>query len=158
MSNSAPESTPESLPVPSARIPEEIQLDDRTFDLLMYGNEQILRGADNGTLVAFAALAFQQIRGKGEPHQSLGCGILLFSVLMCAVVHFSIGSVYVGRVKKVIRGGNESWRHSLVRRVSHGVAWTAAAFQVLSLAVGVPLVMLEKAPPWLMDLVPQYFK
>jgi hypothetical protein len=53
--------SPTPIPTP------ESQHDSWGYDLFLYGNEQILRGSDNGTLVAFAAIAFQQIRGKSEP-------------------------------------------------------------------------------------------
>jgi hypothetical protein len=58
-------------------------MESSATDLLVYGTDEILKGTDMGTLAAFAALAFQQIRGKVEPHHGLGCSILLVSVV-CA--------------------------------------------------------------------------
>ena len=54
------------------------------YDLLLYGNEHIIRGSDTGTLVALGGIAVQALRGKGLPHQQFGCGVLLASVLFCA--------------------------------------------------------------------------
>lgn len=123
------------------------------YELLMYGNEQMIQGADNGTLVAFAALAFQQIRGKGEPHQDLACGILLFAVLMCALVHFAIGNAYVGRARKILRGGKEVRRQSIVRHFYMLVAWVAAIVQFFCIVIGVLMILPEKPPHWLKVLV-----
>jgi hypothetical protein len=127
------------------------------YDLLLYGNEQILRGSDNGTLVAFAALAFQQIRGKGEPHQDIGCGFLLFSVLMCALIHLAIGNVYVGRARKIIRRQAETQRHRLVSSLSLGVAWVAAIIQFLCIIIGIILVLADPPPQFLQDYVLAFF-
>ena len=90
------------MPSPIEEAPP--QPDEWGYDLLMYGHEQILRGSDNGVLVAFAALAFQQIRGgEPQPHYNVGFALLLFSVLMCAVIHFAMGNVYVGRARRMLR-------------------------------------------------------
>ncbi len=73
-------------PAPPAPEPRHDEMTDDTMvlEMLLYGTQEVVRGSDTGTLGAFAALAFQQIRGKSEPHHQLGCGFLLFSVLMCA--------------------------------------------------------------------------
>lgn len=134
---------------PSAESPT----DSWGFELLMYGNEQMIQGSDNGTLVAFAALAFQQIRGKGEPHHDIACGILLFAVLMCALVHFAIGNAYVSRAKRILRGGRELRRQSVARRFYATVAWVAAIVQFICVVAGVLLILPEKPPTWLKDLV-----
>jgi hypothetical protein len=125
----------------------ESAAESRAFELLLYGNEQIIAGSDNGTLVAFAALAFQQIRGKGEFHQDIGCGLLLFSVLMCALVHLGIGNAYVGRARKLIRGGHDRFRHMVLRRSSLILAFTAATVQFLSILIGCYLILVSKPPP-----------
>jgi hypothetical protein len=108
---------------------------ERAYNLLLYGNEQMIQGSDNVTLVAFAALAYQQIRGKGEPHHNLGCGLLLFSVLMCALVHFSLGNAYVSQARRMIRGGNETTTKAIRRRF------------FLALALIAALVLLPDTPP-----------
>jgi hypothetical protein len=115
-------------------------------DLLVYGTDEILKGTDTATLVAFAALAYQQIKGKGEPHQDFGCVLLLLSVLACAVVHISIGNAYVGRARMILRRTHGNRRQALVRMASYGVAWLAATIQFLTLIAGLILILLEKPP------------
>jgi hypothetical protein len=86
------------------------------YELLLYGHEQVLRGSDNGVLVAFAALAFQQIRGgDSQPHYNIGFGFLILSVLLCGVVHFAMGNVHIGRGRRLIHGHHEKVRHRLTR-------------------------------------------
>lgn len=119
------------------------------YELLLYGNEQILRGSDNGTLVAFVAIAFQQIRGRGEFHNDVGCGLLLFSVLMCAVVHFSIGYAYVGRAAKMLEHRREGRRDVWIRRRFIHLAWFATLIQFVLVFMGSALILYEKAPPWM---------
>jgi ABC-type Fe3+ transport system permease subunit len=138
-----------SIRITSApRTPDpEPEPDPAWSELLAYGTEEILKGTDTGTLVAFAALAFQQIRGKGEPHHGLGCSLLLFSVLMCALVHLAIGNDYVGRAKMMLRRKNEVRpRHQLIRRAWYGIAWMAAIVQIFTLVTGLGLILLEKPP------------
>jgi len=112
----------------------------------MYGMEHLVRGSDTGTLVAFAALAFQQIRGKIEPHQSLGCALLLLSVLLCAVVHFAIGNAYVGRAKLIFKRTVETRRHRVVRWFSYLIAWIASVVQFVCIVAGTVLILLETPP------------
>jgi hypothetical protein len=119
------------------------------YDLLLYGNEQIIRGSDTGTLVALGAIAFQQIRGKGQPHQHVGCGLLLFSVVLCAIVHFAVGSASVGRARSIIRSAKETRGARLFRRTNQLVAWTSAAIQFLFILVGATLVLKETPPAFL---------
>ena len=150
-----PEATPPSPPDPQDEPPA--QPEAFGFDMLMYGNEQILQGSDTGTLVAFAALAFQQIRGKGEPHQNLGCGILLLSVMLCAIVHFSMGNAYIGRAKSLIRRKAESRRARLLRRTSSAFAWFAATAQFLFIIAGTALILVEKPPAFVQKYVMPWF-
>jgi hypothetical protein len=119
------------------------------YDLLLYANEQLLRGSDNVTLVAFAALAFQQIRGKGELHHDIACGILLFSVLLCAIVHFAIGNAYLGRARRMIQGQRESRRQHMLNQASFGVVWMAAGFQFFCVVIGTLLMFPQKPPEFL---------
>lgn len=127
------------------------------YELLLYGNEQILRGSDNGTLVAFVAIAFQQIRGRGEFHNDVGCGILLLSVLLCAIVHFAIGYAYVGRAGRMLnrahRGGRDVW----VRRGFVHLAWFATLLQFVCVILGSILILIQTAPPWLDEWLNQIF-
>jgi hypothetical protein len=139
---------------PAESSASDIEPENSGTELLVYGTDEILKGTDMGTLVAFAALAFQQIRGKGEPHHGLGCILLLFSVLMCAIVHLAIGNAYVGRAKMILKRRQVKRRHHLVRQASYGIAWLAATGQFLSLVIGMVLIMLEKTPPLLL----KYFK
>src|SRR5215468_889645 len=91
------------------RVNEQAPAEDpgRAHDLLMLGSDHVLRGSDTGVLVAFAAIAFAEIRGDKKPHCNLGLAVLLVSVLMCAVVHFAIGNAYIGRAKRMLAGGTE---------------------------------------------------
>ena len=117
------------------------------YDLLLYGHEQMLRGSDNGVLVAFAALAFQQIRGgESQPHYNLGFGVLLFSVLMCAVVHFAMGNAYISRARRTILRRKETWRQSALRGLSTTVAWAAGMVQLACIVVGLLLVLTPEPP------------
>ncbi len=152
MSEATPPAEPPK-PSPGEALPPE----GVGFDLLMYGNEQILQGSDTGTLVAFAALAYQQIRGKGEPHHSLGCGILLLSVLLCAIVHFSVGQAYIGRARSLLRQKAESRRSRLLRRTSYGFAWFAASTQFLFVIAGTLLIITEKPPAFVQKYVMPWF-
>jgi hypothetical protein len=136
----------------------EAEADNSWLDLLMYGMEHVVRGSDTGTLVAFAALAFQQIRGKADPHHSLGCGILLISVLMCAVVHLAIGNAYVERAKEIFRRSMNTRRHRLIRWVSYSVAWIASILQFVFVLAGTLLILFEKAPPFVVKHVLPYFQ
>jgi hypothetical protein len=119
------------------------------YELLLYGNEQILRGSDNGTLVAFAAIAFQQIRGRGALHNDVGCGFLMLSVLLCAVVHFAIGYAYVGRARRMIGQRHETAAEARSRRAYLGLAWFSTFVQFVFVIVGTVLILIETAPPWL---------
>jgi hypothetical protein len=124
--------------------------EDRGYDLWLYGHEHMLRGSDNGVLVAFAALAFQQIRG-GEtlPHFKLGFALLLFSVLMCAVVHFAMGNVYLGSGRRLIDGRRQTVRQSVARGLYLSVAWTAGLTQLLCILLGLLLVLVSEPPEFL---------
>jgi hypothetical protein len=119
------------------------------YDLLLYGNEQIIRGSDTGTLVALGAIAFQQIRGKGLPHQHVGCAFLLFSVVLCAIVHFAVGGASVGRARSIIRASKETRVQRLFRQTNQFVAWMAAAIQFVLILLGGLLVLKETPPEFL---------
>lgn len=119
------------------------------YELLLYGNEQILRGSDNGTLVAFAAIAFQQIRGRGALHNDVGCGILMLSVLLCAVIHFAIGYAYLGRARRMIGHQRETPRDLRQRKAYIRLAWITALVQFVCVILGTGLILIETAPPWL---------
>jgi hypothetical protein len=121
-------------------------------ELLSFGTEQILKGTDTGTLVAFAALAFNGMRDKKEPHHGLGCSFLLFSLLMCALVHFAIGSDYVGRARMILRRKRETHlRHRSIRRAWYGITWMAAIVQVFTLVTGLGLILREKPPTLVLE-------
>lgn len=102
--------------------------DNWGYDLLLYGNEHIIRGSDTGTLVALGAIAFQELRGKAQPHQQFGCSLLLLTVLLCAVVHFAVGGASIGRARNIIRGRKESRGHRAFRLTNQVIAWIAACF------------------------------
>ena len=125
--------------------------------MLLFGTQEIVRGSDTGTLGAFAALAFQQIRGKGEPHHQLGCGFLLFSILMCALVHVATGNAYFRRAKLILRESSEARRHLMIKRVSFTGAVVAALIQLVCLALGTILVLLERPPDLLKTFIMDHF-
>ena len=127
------------------------------YDLLLYGNEQIIRGSDTGTLVAFGSIAFQELRGKGLTHQQFGCGILLFSVLFCALVHFMVGGASVGRARTIIRGVRETRRHRLVRGTYQTLAFLAVAIQFVMILVGIVLVLTTTPPGFLQKYLLELF-
>jgi hypothetical protein len=142
---------------PAAEGRTEGEVDSSWLDLMMYGMEHVVRGSDTGTLVAFAALAFQQIRGKGEVHHTFACGLLLLSVLMCAVVHFAIGNAYVERAKLLFHRRPETRRHRVVRWASYSVAWVASILQFVGVVAGTGLILLEKPPAFMVKHVLPWF-
>jgi hypothetical protein len=134
------------------------QREDWGHDLLLYGNEQILRGSDNGVLVAFAALAFQEIRGDKLPHSNVGLGFLLFSVLMCTLVHFAIGNAYVGRGRLLIRRQEETRRQALYRRANTTLAWVAGLIQLACILIGLTLIFVPEPPAFLREYLLRHFE
>lgn len=132
--------------------------DELGYDLLLYGNEQIIRASDSGVLVAFAALAFQTIRTDKLPYANMGFGLLLFSVLLCAVVHFAIGSAYVGRGRRLIRGEKEDRRAVVLRRTHTTVAWLAGVAQLLCIVLGLLLVLVPEPPAFLRVYLLDHFQ
>ncbi|MDR3619193.1 MAG: hypothetical protein P4L85_07570 [Paludisphaera borealis] len=123
--------------------------DNWGYDLLRYGNEEIIRGSDTGTLVAFGAIAFQELKGEGLPHQHFGCGMLLFSVLLCAVVHFAVGGATIGRGQHIINGEQETRGNYYFRKTNQLIAWVAAALQFIMTVIGILLVLKSTPPPFL---------
>ncbi|WP_152052468.1 hypothetical protein [Tautonia marina] len=135
---------------PSSATPE----DGVTQELLLFGNEEILRGSDNATLVAFAALAFQDLRGGEGVAQHAGSVFLLFSVLCCALVHFALGNAYIHRARSLLRPGGprrrrRQRRSGEARTVSLGIVWLAVLTQMTCIALGL-LLILPKQPPALL--------
>jgi hypothetical protein len=149
-SDHLPESPPAMRPVTSRGAAPERESEEFGSDLLVYGTDEILKGTDTATLVAFAALAYQQIQGKGDPHQDFGCVLLLLSVLACAIVHLSIGNAYVGRARMILKRRVVSRRQQVVRMASYGVAWLAATCQFVTLIAGLILILLDKPSAVLM--------
>jgi hypothetical protein len=131
------------------------QTNEWGYDLLLYGHEQILRGSDTGVLVAFAALAFQQIRGgEPQPHYNVGYAAMLLSVLMCAVVHFAMGNVYVGRARGLIRGQTPNRRQTISSGVGTTVAFIAGGIQLACIVLGLILILLPQPPAFMQPLLP----
>jgi hypothetical protein len=146
-----------AMPVrPTVQSSPSAESDTAGADLLVYGTDEILKGTDTATLVAFAALAYQQIKGKGEAHQDLGCILLLISVLACAVVHLSIGNAYVGRARLILKKQEATRRQQLLRVASYGTAWLAAGLQFTTLLGGLVLILLQKPPVMLMRFLKPY--
>src|SRR5262245_23372087 len=116
-------------------------------ELLLYGQEQILRGADTAVLVAFAAMAFQELRGGEKlPHHNLAFGLLLISVLFCAIVHFTLGNAYVSRGKKLLRKQKEAERRLSSPRVFTTLSYSAGILQLLFVVAGLILLFLPETP------------
>jgi hypothetical protein len=123
------------------------------YELLLYGNDHIVRGSDTGTLVALGSLAFQGLKGKGLPHQQFGCSLLLLSVLFCAIVHFAVGGASVGRARFIIRGLQESRVHRIFRYGNQLIAWIAASIQFALILMGILLVLKETPPAFAQRLI-----
>src|SRR5262249_40441048 len=127
------------------------------YDLLLSGQDEVLRGSDTGVLVAFAALAFQQIRGGGpRPHYNVGYGFLLVSVLLCAFIHFFLGTALVGRARSLLRG--RSRRRLSGSALYTTVAWAAGLLQLTCIVVGLILVLREEPPALLERYLLPYFR
>jgi hypothetical protein len=129
------------------------------YDLLLSGQEEVLKGSDTGVLVAFAALAFQQIRGgEPRPHYNVGYGFLLVSVLLCAAIHFFLGTALVGRARKLLRGGGTKTRRLSVSALYTTVAWAAGLLQLFCIVVGLVLILREDPPSILERYLLPYFR
>jgi hypothetical protein len=152
------EGSPTMRPVMSRGVSPQQESEEFGADLLVYGTDEILKGTDTATLVAFAALAYQQIKGKGEPHQNFGCILLLISVLACAIVHLSIGNAYVGRARLILKRTHGNRRQALVRMASYATAWLAAAAQFVTLIVGLVLILIEKPTAQMMKYLKPFLQ
>ena len=69
----------------------------------------------------------------------------------------TIGNAYVGRAKKILRGGTEVKYQAFARHFYMIVAWTAATIQFICIVIGVLLILPEKPPHWLQLLVLDHF-
>lgn len=119
-------------------------------ELLLHGQEHMLRGADTGVLVAFAAMAFQELRGGEKlPHHDLAFGLLLLSVLFCAVIHFTLGNAYAWRAKKLLHRQREEKRRLTGQWIFAVLAWVAGVGQLLCILVGLVILFLPDVPAFL---------
>jgi hypothetical protein len=117
------------------------QPDEWGYDLLLQGTEQLLRASDTGILVAFAAMAYEQIRGDKLPRSDLGFALLLGSVLLCAMLHFLIGGAYVRRARKLIQGQAAGRSAVRMRGGFITLAWIAGILQFGCIIAGLVLVL-----------------
>jgi hypothetical protein len=117
------------------------QPDEWGYDLLLQGNEQILRASDTGILVAFAAMAYEQIRGDKLPRADLGFIILLVSVLLCGIVHFAIGGAYVRRARTLLHAREGERGAVRMRGGFITLAWVAGLLQFGCIVAGLVLVL-----------------
>jgi hypothetical protein len=101
--------------------------------------------------VAFAAIAFQQIRDDKQPHYDAGVGILLFSVFLCGLVHFAIGNSFVSRARRLLRRHPVPDRAGPVRRVATVIAVLAGIIQFVCVVFGLLVLLLPGPPDWLRD-------
>ncbi len=116
-------------------------------ELLFSGNEQVLRGSDHGTLVAFASIAFQGLRGGGDFSHHVGCGFLLVSVIFCALVHFAMGNAYIFRARTMTRrDATKARRRAVVYTVNLGIVWAAVLLQFASITLGLFLILPARPP------------
>jgi hypothetical protein len=141
----------EAPTAPASSAAPATEPDELAHDMLLYGNEHILRGSDTGVLVAFAAIALKELKGDKEPHFEIGFGFLLFSVLMCAVVHYAVGGAYVRRAKKLLRSRKEPQWQVSCRGVHMVVAWLAGFIQLVCIILGLLLVLLPEPPALLRE-------
>ena len=156
----ATETPPAPSPVvfhPTPEPPSDSDKDTEALghELMLYGHEQLMRASDNSTLVAFAAIAFQEIRGDGGdgPGPKVGCALLLLSVLMCAFVHFAMGNAFMGRARRLIRHQRRSLGSELRHGLHVSLAWLAALTQFGLVIVGTMLVLMDNPPQPLPKLV-----
>ena len=82
---------------------------------------------------------------------------MLFSVLMCALVHLAMGNANIGRARRIIRGEMEKRRGRGSRGFSVGLALTAAVLQCLFLIIGLTLVLTNRPPAFLLDYLLSWF-
>ncbi|MGF1581423.1 MAG: hypothetical protein ACFCD0_19025 [Gemmataceae bacterium] len=120
-------------------------------ELRLYGGELILRSSDNCTLVAFAGIALQEIRGRTELAHNIGSGLFLLAVLLCAVVHFCIGNSYLSRARRLLK--SETTKRPVVGSLFLTIAWIAGFTQFLCIALGLLLVLPADPLPFLDPLV-----
>jgi hypothetical protein len=154
----ANEVPPAPPPAPGPAETPATEPEDLAHDLLLYGNEEMLRGSDTGVLVAFAAIALKELKGDKEPHFEIGFGFLLFSVLMCAVIHFAVGKAYIRRAKKLLRGQKDPRPQVGVRGLYMLVAWLAGLIQLACIVIGLLLVLLPEPPTLLKEYLLPYFQ
>jgi hypothetical protein len=155
----APRSTSaKEAPKPTASEGPAAEPDELAHEMLLYGNEHILRGSDTGVLVAFAAIALKELKGDKEVHFEIGFGFLLFSVLMCAVVHYAVGGAYVRRARKLLRARKEPQWQTGSRGLHMLVAWLAGLIQLGCIVIGLLLVLLPEPPALLKEYLLPFFE
>src|SRR5262245_66449454 len=125
--------------------------DDLRYELLLYGHEQVLRGSDTAVLAAFAALAYQGLKDNNQPHHLLGFGFLLLSVLLCTLVHFAIGRVFLRRARRQSPEEHRPQSRRLPGQVATRLAWLTGGMQLICVVVGIILVLLPNPPEFLKD-------
>lgn len=123
-----------------ALSPEE---DDLGQELMLRGEEQLLRGSDTGVLVAFAVIAFEGLTKEKGPYYTLTFGLLLFSVLLCAFVHVTVGNAYVTRGRNRLRGSTDKGPRAGGRRIWTAIACGAGVLQLLCILAALVLVFLR---------------
>ena len=79
----------------------------------------------------------------------LGFGFLLASVLMCTLVHFAIGRVFLGRARRNTQEEREVRKRHLQGRFSTTLAWVSGGLQLLFVLTGCILVILPQTPEFL---------
>lgn len=134
---------------PPSNAPQHPAIEGYEYDLLIYGKELILRGSNQGTLVAVAAIALQSVRPKAEDVQSFGCAILVFSILMSALAHFCLGNADVVKAHKMVTKQAETAWETRFRGMNIAAAWIAGVLQFITLIVGILLVLPNDPPDFL---------
>lgn len=128
------------------------------YDLLLYSNDLILRGSDNGTIVAVTAIALQEIRGQDQPFHKLGSGLLIASIVLCAFMHFCVGMMYRGQAREMIDreddGESGRPRPHLLRGSVSGLAWILGLLQFATMIGGIWLILADEPPFWVKRFLP----
>ena len=92
---------------------------------------------------------------RATPTTSSAAALLLFSVLMCALVHVATGSAYFRRAKQILRETSDARRQLMIKRVSFAGAVVAAVIQLIFLGAGIFLILVDKPPALFLRFISQ---
>ena len=72
-----------------------------------------------------------------------------------ALVHVATGSAYFRRAKQILRETSDARRQLMIKRVSFTGAVAAALIQLIFLAVGIFLILVDKPPALFRQFITQ---